>query len=292
MDTVITLISTPSQLPLRPEDISTIEARIKEKAVHIDWLADGVAVDLFVNINVAEAQNSLQDLPFDAVCQPVEGRRKKLLLADMDATLVREESLDKLAEKVGKGQEIAALTAKAMQGEMGFSEALSARLELLRGLPEAVINEVAASLTLMSGAKTLITTMQAHGATCHLVSGGFSHFTQHVVQATGLTSARSNEFVFTGGKLIDVARPILGKEAKVTRLHELMAEYGLSSSETLAVGDGANDIPMLQAAGLGVAFHAKPKVIAAAAANIQHSDLTALLFIQGYRVAKFQRSSA
>jgi phosphoserine phosphatase len=224
----------------------------------------------------------------DAVVVPAAGRRKRLLVADMESTMIENEMLDELAEFLGLREKIATITARAMNGEIDFAGALKERVGLLRGLPIARLDEAAGRIRYMPGGATLVATMQKHGAHCALVSGGFTFFTTLVQKVLGFDSNAANVLQHDGATLSGkVALPILGREAKLATLQRLANEGGLSSLEVISVGDGANDLPMLKAAGLGVAFHAKPAVAAEVPARIDHADLTALLYLQGYRRDEF-----
>ncbi len=223
------------------------------------------------------------------IADDIAFRRKKLLVADMESTIIEQECLDELADYVGLRPRIAAITERAMRGELDFEAALKERVGLLQGLDAKVLDELYANrITLMPGARALIATMRRHGATCALVSGGFTFFTERVAARVGFDTQQANTLQIAGGKLAGtVAEPILGREAKLAALERLTREHALNIAETMAVGDGANDLAMIKAAGLGVAFRAKPIVAAAAAAAITHGDLTALLYLQGYRREEF-----
>ena len=223
--------------------------------------------------------------PFvDAIATPAEGRRKALLVADMDSTIVTGETLDELADFAGLKDRIAAITARAMNGELDFKAALRERVAMLKGLPVDALERTWQRVRLTPGARELVATMRAHGAYAALVSGGFSFFTSRVAALCGFDLHRSNTLLDDGAALIGrVGEPILDRDTKLATLTGLAAERGLELSATLAVGDGANDLDMLRAAGLGVAFRAKPIVAAAAQARVDHADLRALLFAQGYR---------
>jgi phosphoserine phosphatase len=202
--------------------------------------------------------------------------------------MIENEMLDELADFLGLREEIAAITARAMNGEIDFAGALERRVALLKGLAVSRLDEAAQRIRYMPGGATLVATMKKHGSLCALVSGGFSHFTALVRGALGFDLDRANTLAHDGRTLAGtVVPPILGREAKLATLQQLAAERGLPLADTLAVGDGANDLPMLKAAGLGVAFHAKPKVAAEVASRIEHGDLTALLYLQGYRRTEF-----
>ena len=257
-------------------------------------LASGIAADLVfegLDARSAEARirSSLGDAPVDVIVQPEATRRKRLFLADMDSTMIGQECIDELADYVGLKSEVSEITERAMRGEIAFEPALRERVALLKGLPAGVVDEIIASrITLMPGGPALVRTMRAAGAYTALVSGGFTLFTGPVSDKIGFHEHRSNRLVLTGDTLSgEVEEPILGREAKLATLVELRERLGLRSHETLAVGDGANDLAMLGEAGLGVAFRAKPAVAAAAHARIEHADLTALLYAQGYTADAF-----
>ncbi|MFL5260391.1 MAG: phosphoserine phosphatase SerB [Hyphomicrobiales bacterium] len=229
--------------------------------------------------------------PVDVAVLPAANRRKKLLIADMDSTMIGEECIDELGLLAGVGPKIMAITARAMAGELDFEGALRERLALMAGLESARISEIIEGrLTFTPGGSELIATMKAHGARTALVSGGFIQFTSHVAERLGFDEHRANELLLESGKLTGKARePILGQAAKLNALRQITAEMAISPEDAIAVGDGANDIPMLAAAGLGVAFRAKPKVKASAPVIIDHGDLTALLYLQGYRREEFAK---
>lgn len=233
----------------------------------------------------------LQDEGVDLVVQPSEGRRKKMLLADMDSTMIRQECIDELADEAGVGAHVADITARAMNGELDFEAALRERVGLLKGLRAEVIDRVLAErITPMPGGRELVATMRANGAYAALVSGGFTAFTEKVAADLGFDENRANTLDIVQGQLTGtVAEPILGKAAKVAALEEISARLGLSHDEVMAVGDGANDLGMLALAGAGVALHAKPSVAAECDIRVNHGDLTALLYIQGYAVGDFVR---
>jgi phosphoserine phosphatase len=261
------------------------------------WLAPGVAADLPFTPAVgadlkglaAGLRNAASDLAADINILPAAGRRKRLFVADMDSTMIGQECLDELADFVGLREKVAAITARAMRGEIAFEPALRERVALLRGLSADVVKTLLAErITLTPGARTAVATLRAHG--CHpvLVSGGFPVVTGAMAERLGFHAHRGNVLEVADGALRGtVAEPILGREAKLAALIESRAALGLRPGETLAVGDGANDLAMLGEAGLGIAFRAKPAVAAAAAARIEHGDLTALLYLQGYRRDEF-----
>ena len=225
----------------------------------------------------------------DVVVQPAIARRKKLFLADMDSTMIGQECIDELADFAGLKAHVAGITERAMRGEIAFEPALRERVALLKGLPVGVVDEVLKQrITATPGGRELVMTMRAHGAYTCLISGGFSLFTNAVAAMIGFQENRANELKVAHGKLTgEVAEPILGRAAKLATLVELREAFDLDNLDTLVVGDGANDLGMIEAAGLGVAYHAKPAVAAAAAARIDHGDLTALLYAQGYRREEF-----
>ena len=221
--------------------------------------------------------------------QPLASRRKHLFVADMDSTMIGQECIDELADYVGLKAHVAAITERAMRGEIAFEPALRERVALLKGLPVAVVEEVIEKrITLTPGGRALVATMRRNGGTTCLVSGGFTLFTGRIARMIGFDENRGNTLVVEDDKLAGrVEEPILGREAKLATLVELRERLGLAPSDTLAAGDGANDLAMIEAAGLGVAYHAKPKVAEAAHARIDHGDLTALLYLQGYARADF-----
>jgi phosphoserine phosphatase len=231
-------------------------------------------------------------LPVDVIVQPTTGRKKRLLIADMDSTIIGQECIDELADFAGLKPRIAAITDRAMRGEVEFEPALRERVALLKGLPIETIDRVLAErIRLTKGAKTLVATMRANGAQTILVSGGFTAFVEPVAAMAAFNESRANRLLQASGRLTGgVAEPVLGRNAKLATLEDAIIRLGISAEDALAVGDGANDLGMISRAGLGVAFHAKPKVAEAADARIDHADLTALLFAQGYRRAEFLTS--
>ena len=256
------------------------------------WLAQSEAAEFDlpqVPGNLWEVWEELQALRVDLVVQPCEGRRKKMLLADMDSTMIEQECIDELAEEAGVGAHVKQITARAMNGELDFAGALTERVALLRDMPESVIGKVLdARISLMPGGKALVATMKANGAHAALVSGGFTAFTARVAEMLGFDENRANTLLAEGGLLTGkVAQPILGRDAKVQALKEISAQLGISEQDVIAVGDGANDLGMLSRAGAGVALHAKPSVAAECDIRINHGDLTALLYLQGYARSEF-----
>jgi len=260
------------------------------------WLSPDEAAEFEMEdipANRWQIWEDLQRARVDLVVQPAEGRRKKMLLADMDSTMIEQECIDELAEVAGVGDHVRAITARAMNGELDFEGALLERVALLKGLDETVIGEVLARrITYMPGGAALVATMRAEGAYCALVSGGFTAFTDAVAAHLGFDEHRANTLLSENGVLSgDVARPILGRAAKVQALEEISARLGIGEHEVIAVGDGANDLGMLGRAGAGVALHAKPAVAAQCDIRINHGDLTALLYLQGYPRSAFAREN-
>ena len=253
---------------------------------NLAWLEEGVAADLSFAVDPAAARAALEGASArtDVVVQPTATRRKALIVADMDSTMITVECIDELADYAGIKAEVAAVTEAAMRGELDFEGALDARVALLEGLDEAVIAQcLAERVRIMPGAKALVRTMRAHGAAAVLVSGGFTRFAEPVAARIGFDRAIANRLLVADGRLTGkVAKPIVGAATKEETLRAAIADRELTTAQTLAVGDGANDLPMIRAAGLGVAYHAKPIVAEAAAARIEHGDLTALLWAQGY----------
>ncbi len=288
-------MSNPAS-PVLDQAILAHIAAVLPHAGALRWLNSGIAAEIpFASPDVvlseitARLRAVIGDLPVDVAVLPQAHRRKKLLLADMDSTMIEQECIDELAAFVGLKEKVSAITARAMRGEIEFESALRERVALLKGLPVGVVDEIIDKhITLMPGGKALIATMKANGAYTALVSGGFTVFTSKVGRTLGFDEDRSNILEVVDGKLAGLVRdPILGKEAKRERLIELRTQQKLLSQETMAVGDGANDLAMLGEAGLGVALHAKPAVAAAAHVRIDHADLTALLYLQGYSVDEF-----
>jgi phosphoserine phosphatase len=264
--------------------VVAIGARVKEPRTlgpgAVDWLVEADAVS---PVRIA-AMTAVADLAVDVCVQPFAGRRKRLFIADMDSTIIGCECLDELADFAGVKSQVAAITERAMRGEIAFEGALRERVAMLKGLPVAVLDQCYRErVRLNPGASTLVRTMAAHGVHCLLVSGGFESFTGPVAQAAGFAGHQANRLIQADGQLTgEVAEPILGREAKLEALQLHAAQLGLAFEDVLAVGDGANDLAMIEAAGLGVAYRAKPVVAAQADARVDHSDLTALLYFQGY----------
>ena len=297
MTHVATLVANPAQR--MPDDFALRAARALPGAgAGRRWLDPGIAVDIRFTPD-GEADNriladrvraALGGAPIDVVVQKAAGRRKRLFVADMDSTMIGQECVDELADFVGQKARVAAITERAMRGEIEFAPALRERVALLAGLPAAVVDEVIEKrITLTPGGRALVQTMRRHGAHTCLVSGGFTVFTARIAALIGFDEDRGNRLnIGNDGRFSgSVAEPVLGRDAKLETLKELRTRFGLARDETLVAGDGANDLLMIGDAGLGVAYRAKPLVAEAAAARIDHGDLTALLYAQGYRGEEF-----
>lgn len=296
MSLIAILISAPAAPAVTAEAIAAATATVGAGAARI--LAPDIAAEFPVAPSLGEPEAeaalraALAGRPVDVAVLPAENRRKRLLVADMDSTMIGQECIDELAAYAGLKEHVAAITERAMRGEIAFEPALRERVGLLKGLPLQVVDEVLATrITLMPGGPELVRTMRANGAYTALVSGGFTVFTGPIRARIGFDEDRSNILHVEGGTLAGtVAEPILGKEAKLSSLLDLRDRHGLSHADTLAVGDGANDLAMVKEAGLGVAFRAKPAVAAEARVSITHGDLTALLYLQGYAMDAFVRA--
>jgi phosphoserine phosphatase len=287
MSHVLTLIGNTST-ELTQDHVDTVTSAVQAAGAP-DWLKSGHACDLPLEAadtsTIDAARTALKGVALDIVCQPVAHRRKKLLVADMDSTIIEQECIDELADALGIRDAISEITERAMRGELEFEPALRERVGLLKGLAESELQRVyETQITETPGGRMLCATMRKHRGTCALVSGGFTFFTERVAKSVGFTSNQANTLLVENGALTgEVSDPILGREAKVSALKSLASDLKINALETMAVGDGANDLGMIGEAGLGVAFHAKPVVAAAAPAQINHGDLSALLYIQGYR---------
>ncbi len=284
---VATLIADPSKAPLSEATVDRA-AQALNGIERRRWLDEGVAADLVFTGDLKAKRSALEAVlahePVDIIVQPLAHRVKRLLVADMDSTLIGQECVDELADVAGVGARVAAITERAMRGEVAFAPALRERVALLQGLTETVIRDVLKDrITLNRGARTLVSTMRANGAYVAIVSGGFRQFTSAIRERLGADEDRANVLMIEDGRLTGkVMEPILGQGAKLHALEEIAAARGAALEDTLAVGDGANDLPMLQAAGLGVAYRAKPKVAAGAHARLERTDLSALLYAQGF----------
>lgn len=285
----VSLIAKAGQLePAMVSSLQSAFGAVSDAA----WLAIDEAAEFIVESrpgNLTDVASEMNLLGVDLNIIPLENRVKKLLIADMDSTMIGQECIDELADEAGVGAYVADITARAMNGELDFESALDERVGLLKGLDESVIQQVLDTrITLASGGRALVATMKANGAYAALVSGGFTQFTSAIAARLGFDENRANTLLVSEGKLSGkAARPILGKQAKVDALEQISARLGIAESDALAVGDGANDLAMIERAGMGVAVHAKPSVAAVAPYRINHGDLTALLFLQGIPKADF-----
>jgi phosphoserine phosphatase len=292
MDTVLTLISPA---PLAPAALRAVCHALESLGGALgapDFLSETACDIPFTGLHPdqadAAARQALGHAKIDLIAQPMPHRRKRLLVADMESTIIQQEMLDELAALVGARDRVSDITRRAMNGEIDFVGALEERVALLKGLPAKTLEILAVQIKLMPGADLLIPTMKAHGAACWLVSGGFTAFTACVRDRLGFDVHRGNVLCVDQGRLTGrVAPPILDKNSKLQSLEEACQTLSIPQSESLAVGDGANDVPMLLGASLGIAYHAKPTVAATARYRIDHSDLTALLYAQGYRQTEF-----
>jgi len=286
MESVLVLIAAPGSGAI---SANVIEALRDFGAGQPRWLADAETLEVDDFAARPEFMGAIAALPVDANVVPLANRRKRLLIADMDSTMIEQECIDELGVMAGIGERIKEITARAMRGELDFEGALTERVKLLKGLDAAIIDTILRErISFMPGGRTLIATMKAHGAYTALVSGGFTPFTAKVAAALGFDENQANELLVRDGVLTgEVGYPILGQQAKLDALLRISARLGISTADALAVGDGANDLAMLGQAGMGVALHAKPQVQAEAKYRVNHGDLTALLFLQGYGKAEF-----
>jgi len=292
MDNVLTLIANPAERPLGDPDITTARQALEgvgAKTASADWLSADEAADIEFDGLVPKAAEAtvLQALggqAIDVIAQSTARRKKKLIIADMDSTIVEGETLDELAEFAGLKTEIAAITTRAMNGELDFLDALKARVAMLEGLSESFLAETMKGVKFNPGARELIATMRANGAFTALISGGFSYFTDIIREQAGFHMSLGNKLEVTGGQLTGkVIPPVVTKDTKLEMLTDMAAQQELGIRDTMAIGDGANDVPMLRAAGMGIAYHAHPVARETARARLDHTDLTGALFIQGYR---------
>lgn len=295
---VLTIIAPAGENSLNNNHLEAIKSALN-LSTEAEWLANGTAADLHLTTNWTDkaaikalndqVSDALKDNPFDYAIQPSQNRRKKLLISDMDSTIICEECIDEIAFMAGIKPKIAAITERAMRGEIEFDAALNERVGLLKGLPVSSLDTVIDQrIHLSKGARTLVQTMAKNKAYCALVSGGFTFFTDRIAKLTGFHTTRANTLEIQDEKLTGkVIPPILGSAAKKQALNEFISEFNLNRNDTLAVGDGANDLEMINEAGLGIAYRAKPIVASEADAAINHTDLTSLLYIQGYKQAEF-----
>jgi phosphoserine phosphatase len=297
MNLVVTLITSPERANITHRHIDQART-ILDKAGCTSkapfWLAENISCDIeFGGTGPTRSlkilQEGMEGIEIDIVVQSQANRRKHLLLADMDSTIVVGETLDELAYFAGLRDQVAAITERAMRGEIDFKRALRERVSMLKGLSTDALEESLNKTKLTKGASTLVKTMRAYGAYTVLVSGGFSFFTQAIAKIVGFNEDRSNTMIIENGALTgEIAEPILDREAKLKTLKTISTEKGIPLIDTMAIGDGANDLPMILNAGIGVAFHAKPVVEEKAPAAIRYGDLTALLYLQGYSLKEFR----
>lgn len=286
----LTLIAAEAARPALPTILLNLEEDFAGGETR--WLSEGEAADFLVEAELANldkrARLAIGSAPIDFAVQRQEGRRKRILVADMESTLIEQELLDELAGRVGLRAEIAEITRQSMAGEIDFEGSLYARVEKLKGVPEQTLSELAAEMTFFPGARQLFATMKAQKAVTAVVTGGFSYFGEMIKQALGAEELFSNHLLIEDGEITgEVGEPILGPSGKLESLEEIARRLGLPLSAALAVGDGANDVEMLTAAGLGVAFKGKPPARAAADAEVNHTSLESLLFFQGLSRADF-----
>lgn len=286
MDSVLVLIAAPGSGAIN----ANLTGMLRDFGAGVPrWLAEAEALEVDDFAARPEFMGAIAALPLDANVVPAANRRKRLLIADMDSTMIEQECIDELGVMAGIGAHIKQITARAMRGELDFEGALTERVKLLKGLDAGIIDQILRErISFMAGGRTLIATMKANGAHTALVSGGFTPFTQKVAAALGFDENQANELIIRDGLLTgEVGHPILGQQAKLDALKRISARLGISTTDALAVGDGANDLAMIGEAGMGVALHAKPQVQAEARYRVNHGDLTALLYLQGYERREF-----
>lgn len=301
MDTVLLAIASPDKIKLTP-DIMAAASNAAAITGEMDWLGADAACQIAFTApqgfdaaaTEAKVRAALADQPVDIAFVPTENRKKKLLVADMDSTIIQQECIDELADVAGVSDQVVDITARAMAGELDFHDALRARLALLEGTPETAITEVIARrLTFTPGGRELVQTMKANGAKTALISGGFTHFTTYVSKICGFDESQANILDIEDGKLTGKSvEPIVDKNIKKRALAQMTVMNGLTFAQTMAVGDGANDLPMLQRASMGVALHGKPVLRDGARYRIDHGDLTSLLYLQGYRLEEFKGNTS
>jgi len=295
---VLTIIGNADSAPLEPFCIKNITRNLEgivSTPIKIDWLAEYEACDFYLQTDLSAPEITKlcravsPSMPIDIVCLPALGRRKKLLISDMDSTVINQECIDELGNMVGIGEQIREITTMVVNGEITFPDALRKRVALMKGMKQEVLDRVYRDrISLMPGGRTLVQTMRHHGAYCILVSGGFTYFTKKISARLGFHDHQANSLVFKDGKLTEeVQDPILGRTAKLTILKTLCKDKELTPFDVIAVGDGANDIEMIEAAGLGVAYHGADRLKECANAWVDYGDLTALLYMQGFRKSDF-----
>jgi phosphoserine phosphatase len=286
MDSVLVLIAAPGSGAINAGVVDLLRD-LGGGAPH--WLSPGEACEVPAFARLAEFMVDIRRHPIDTAVVSIHNRRKRLLIADMDSTMIEQECIDELGEMAGVGARIRDITARAMRGELDFEGALTERVKLLKGLDAGIIERIITErITYMPGGRTLIATMKAEGAHTALVSGGFTPFTARVAAHLGFDEHQANDLIIRDGRLTgEVGQPILGQQAKVEALHRISQHLGLDPADAIAVGDGANDLAMLSVAGMGVALHAKPNVQEGSLIRINHGDLTSLLYLQGYTKAQF-----
>ncbi len=297
MSFILSLIAGSTTHTIEEAAVDSLLRQINVSHSGIDWLDPGTACDVHLPKEIAltvsnlleSVRETLAGAPIDVNVIPAADRRKRLLIADMDSTMIGQECIDELGDVAGVGDQIRDVTRRAMRGDIEFEAALRDRVSKLAGLPARAIETVIQDrITFTPGGRTLVQTMKASGAYCALVSGGFTQFTGYVAAECGFDMHQANQLKVRDGELTgEIIEPALGRNAKVETLYKLISSHGIYLTDVIAVGDGANDIGMLQEAGMGVALHAKPIVKAAADMRIDHGDLTALLYLQGYRRSQF-----